>query len=91
VRELATALSQALEGKASVVAVTATIDKKIVLIVATSTKAREVGISSGTLVKVASEILGGGGGGKDNIAQGGGPTTSKLKEAISAIEKELSS
>jgi alanyl-tRNA synthetase len=91
VRELATALSQALEGKASVVAVTATIDKKIVLIVVTSTKAREVGISSGTLVKVASEILGGGGGGKDNIAQGGGPTTSKLKEAISAIEKELSS
>jgi alanyl-tRNA synthetase len=91
VRELATALSQALEGKASVVAVTATIDRKIVLIVATSTKARELGISSGTLVKVASEILGGGGGGKDNIAQGGGPTTSKLKEAISAIEKELNS
>jgi alanyl-tRNA synthetase len=91
VREMASALSQALEGKASVVAVTATIDKKIVLIVATSTKAREVGISSGTLVKVASEILGGGGGGKDNIAQGGGPTTSKLKEAISAIEKELNS
>jgi alanyl-tRNA synthetase len=91
VREMATALSQTLEGKASVIAVTATIDKKIVLIVATSTKAREIGISSGTLVKVASEILGGGGGGKDNIAQGGGPSTSKLGEAISAIEKELKS
>jgi alanyl-tRNA synthetase len=91
VREMATALSQTLEGKASVIAVTATIDKKIVLIVATSTKAREIGISSGTLVKIASEILGGGGGGKDNIAQGGGPSTSKLGEAISAIEKELKS
>jgi alanyl-tRNA synthetase len=91
VREMATTLSQTLESKASVVAVTATIDKKVVLIIATSAKARDVGISSGKLVKVASEILGGGGGGKDNIAQGGGPTISKLKEAISAIEKELNS
>jgi alanyl-tRNA synthetase len=91
VRELATTLSQALETKACVVAVTATIDKKVVLIVATSSKARELGVSSGALVKVASGILGGGGGGKDNIAQGGGPSTSKLKEAIKAIEKELNS
>lgn len=91
VREMATGLSQALEAKPSVVAVTATIDNKVVLIVATSSKAREVGISSGSLVKVASGVLGGGGGGKDNIAQGGGPSTSKLKEAISAIENELNS
>jgi alanyl-tRNA synthetase len=91
VREMATGLSQAQERKASIVAVTALVEGKIVLIVATSSKARELGISSGTLVKVASGILGGGGGGKDNIAQGGGPETSKLKEAISAIEKELKS
>ena len=91
VREIATGLSQALESKASIVAVTALVDSKIALIVATSSKARELGVSSGTLVKVASGILGGGGGGKDNIAQGGGPETSKLKEAIAAIEKELSS
>jgi alanyl-tRNA synthetase len=91
VRDMATTLSQALEGKASVVAVTATIEKKVVLIVATSSKARELGISSGELVKLASGILGGGGGGKDNVAQGGGPSTSKLSEAIIAIEKELNS
>ena len=91
VREMATGLSQALESKASVVAVTALVDSKIALIVATSSKARELGVSSGNLVKVASGILGGGGGGKDNIAQGGGPETSKLKEAIAAIEKELDS
>ena len=91
VREMATGLSQALETKPSVVAVTATIDSKVVLIVATSSKARELGISSGSLVKIASGVLGGGGGGKDNIAQGGGPSTSKLKEAISAIEQELNS
>ena len=91
VREMATGLSQALESKASIVAVTALVDSKIALIVATSSKARELGVSSGNLVKVASGILGGGGGGKDNIAQGGGPETSKLKEAIAAIEKELNS
>ena len=91
VREMATGLSQALERKASIVAVTALVDSKIALIVATSSKARELGVSSGNLVKVASGILGGGGGGKDNIAQGGGPETSKLKEAIAAIEKELNS
>ena len=91
VREMATGLSQALERKASIVAVTALVDSKIALIVATSSRARELGVSSGNLVKVASGILGGGGGGKDNIAQGGGPETSKLKEAIAAIEKELNS
>ena len=90
VRELATSLMQALESKNSVVAVSATIDDKVTLIVATSAKARELGASSGALVKAASTVLGGGGGGKDNIAQGGGPLTSKLKESISAIEKDLS-
>jgi len=91
VRDLATALVQALESKNGVVAVTSTIDEKVVLIVATTAKARDLGASSGSLVKVASSILGGGGGGKDNIAQGGGPLTSKLKEAMAAIEKELNS
>ena len=91
VRELATSLAQALESKAAVISVTATIDEKVVLIIATSVKARELGASSGSLVKVASAILGGGGGGKDNLAQGGGPSTHKLKDAISAVEKELSS
>jgi alanyl-tRNA synthetase len=61
VRELATSLAQALESKAAVVSVTATIDEKVVLIIATSVKARELGASSGSLVKVASAILGGGG------------------------------
>jgi alanyl-tRNA synthetase len=89
VRDLATSLSQALEGKASVVAVTSVIDEKVVLLVATSAKARELGASSGNLVKVASAVLGGGGGGKDNLAQGGGPNVSKLKDAVLAIEQGL--
>ena len=91
VREMATYLMQGLENQPAVVAVSAVIDQKVVLIVATSSKARELGASSGSLVKAASAILGGGGGGKDNIAQGGGPETSKLKEAIVQIEKDLKS
>ena len=89
VRDLATSLAQALEAKASVVAVTAVIEDKVVLIVACSAKARELGASSGNLVKLASAVLGGGGGGKDNLAQGGGPMVAKLKDAVSAIEQSL--
>jgi alanyl-tRNA synthetase len=89
VRDLATSLAQALEAKASVVAVTAVIDDKVVLIVACSAKARELGASSGNLVKLASAVLGGGGGGKENLAQGGGPLVAKLKDAVSAIEQSL--
>ena len=89
VRDLATSLAQALEAKSSVVAVTAVIEDKVVLIVACSAKARELGASSGNLVKLASAVLGGGGGGKDNLAQGGGPMVAKLKDAVSAIEQSL--
>jgi alanyl-tRNA synthetase len=89
VRDMANYLIQALEEKPAVVAVTSIIDDKVVLIVATTSMARKLGASSGSFVKVASSILGGGGGGKDNIAQGGGPAKSKLKEAISEIEKDL--
>lgn len=89
VRELASYLIQALESQSAVVAVSAIVEGKVVLIVATSSKAREQGAASGALVKVASGVLGGGGGGKDNIAQGGGPDTSKLSQAITEIEREL--
>ena len=89
VRDLATSLAQALEARPSVVAVTAVIEDKVVLIVACSAKARELGASSGNLVKLASAVLGGGGGGKDNLAQGGGPMVAKLKDAVSAIEQSL--
>lgn len=89
VRDLATSLVQSLESKASVVLVSAVIDEKVVLIIACSAKARELGASSGNLVKLASAVLGGGGGGKDNLAQGGGPDVTKLKEAITAVEQGL--
>ena len=91
VRELAVALRDKLE-PANAVAVMAGISgEKIVLVIATTKKAREAGISSGKLVKEASAILGGGGGGKDDIAQGGGPDLKKLDEAFAAIEKSIAS
>ena len=37
-----------------------------------TTRARAAGISANTLVRAASEVLGGKGGGKDDVAQGGG-------------------
>lgn len=89
VRELASALRDKLESDSAVAAIAGISGDKIILIVATTKKAREAGISSGNLVKVASAILGGGGGGKEDIAQGGGPEVSKLAEAFAAIENSI--
>jgi alanyl-tRNA synthetase len=91
VRDLAVALKDKLEPESAVAVVAGISGGKVVLIIATSKKARESGISSGKLVKEASAILGGGGGGKDDIAQGGGPETSKLTTAFAALEKLIAS
>jgi alanyl-tRNA synthetase len=91
VRDLAVALKDKLEPESAVAVVAGISVGKVVLIIATSKKAREAGISSGKLVKEASAILGGGGGGKDDIAQGGGPETSKLTTAFAALEKLIAS
>ena len=89
VRELAVALRDKLEPANAVAVMAGVSGEKIALVIATTKKARESGISSGKLVKEASAILGGGGGGKDDIAQGGGPDLSKLDEAFAAIEKSI--
>jgi alanyl-tRNA synthetase len=89
VRELAAALRDKLESESAVAVIAGVSGDKIILIVATTKKAREAGISSGNLVKEASAILGGGGGGKDDIAQGGGPELKKLGAAFAAIEKSI--
>ena len=89
VREIATALRDKLESDAAVAAIAGVSGDKIILIVATTKKAREAGIKSGNLVKEASAVLGGGGGGKDDIAQGGGPEVNKLAAAFAAIENSI--
>ena len=90
VREIAIALRDKLESDSAVVAIAGEAAGKIVLIIATSKKARDAGISSGKLVKEASAILGGGGGGKDDVAQGGGPNTKELAKAFATLEKSVS-
>jgi alanyl-tRNA synthetase len=60
------------------------------LVVATSDEARAAGIKAGALVKLGSTVLGGGGGGKDDFAQGGGVDVSKIKEALTTIERAIS-
>ena len=42
------------------------------------------GIRAGSIIKAAARALGGGGGGRPELAQGGGPDTERLEEALAA-------
>ncbi|CAN5190791.1 alanine--tRNA ligase [soil metagenome] len=59
------------------------------VVVATNAAARERGVRAGSLVKVASGVLGGGGGGKDDLAQGGGTDATRLGEALDGIRTAI--
>ena len=89
IRRLATAIREKLEPGSGVVAIAGLSLGKVVLIIATTKSARDKSISSGTLVKQASNMLGGGGGGKDDIAQGGGPNSAELEKVFSFIEGSI--
>jgi alanyl-tRNA synthetase len=51
--------------------------------------ALEKGVNANEIVREASTTVEGGGGGKPNFAQGGGPKTEKLLEAIRKAEETL--
>jgi alanyl-tRNA synthetase len=60
------------------------------VVVAVSDRARERGLTAGSLVREAAGRLGGGGGGRDDVAQGGGAplgdrTTTAIDEAFDAV------
>ncbi len=59
------------------------------VVVAVNDAARHEGISASTLVRAASEVLGGKGGGKDDVAQGGGSDAGRAGEALAAIRRLL--
>jgi alanyl-tRNA synthetase len=59
------------------------------VVVAVNDAARAAGVSANTLVRAASEVLGGKGGGKDDVAQGGGADASKAGDALAAIRRAL--
>ena len=75
--------------KGSVVALASAGQEKITLVVAVDDDAKARGVKAGSLVKLASTILGGGGGGKDDFAQGGGVERAKLSEALNAMKNAL--
>ncbi len=59
------------------------------VVVAVNDAARAAGLSANTLVRVATEVLGGRGGGKDDVAQGGGTDPARADDALRAVRDHL--
>lgn len=59
------------------------------LVAALSKKALNDGLKINLYVKDAAKILGGGGGGRENLAQGAGPDSEKIQEAIDYLVDAL--
>ncbi|KQO99827.1 alanine--tRNA ligase [Leifsonia sp. Leaf264] len=83
-RALVTAARERLGSAASVVALTAIVNEKPAVIVATNPAAREAGLGAGAIVRAMAGALGGRGGGKDDLAQGGGSDASAVPAALEA-------
>ncbi|MEY4367575.1 MAG: hypothetical protein RLZ28_990, partial [Actinomycetota bacterium] len=89
IRQIATGLRDRFGEIAGVSAIFGEVAGKPMVVIASSKAAQTSGAKAGALVRIVSAILGGGGGGKDDIAQGGGTDSTKVAEAISALEKAL--
>ena len=63
--------------------------EKITFLAVCGKKAVASGVKAGELVKLVTGITGGSGGGKPDSAMGGGKDSSKLSEAMAAVEKKL--
>jgi len=50
-----------------------------------SVKAIKLGVKINEIIKDAAGILGGGGGGRPNLAQGAGPKTDKMQDALNYV------
>jgi alanyl-tRNA synthetase len=88
-RQLAMSVRERLGSDPAVVALTATVADRPIVIVATNPAAREAGAKAGALVSVAAGVLGGRGGGKDDLAQGGGADAAAVPAALAAIADAL--
>ncbi|MFI3206683.1 MAG: alanine--tRNA ligase, partial [Clostridia bacterium] len=75
------------EGKAIVCVIAGTSDGKGSIITFCSKIANEMGLKAGNIVKAVAQITGGNGGGKPDFAMAGAKDTTKLDEAISAVNK----
>lgn len=88
-RNLTLQLRDKMQNDSAVAALFAEVAGKPMLVVAVTKPAQAAGLKAGSLVKLASSVLGGGGGGKDDSAQGGGTNLTLVPAAIEAIRKEL--
>ena len=59
------------------------------MVAATNDAARARGLSANDLVRAVGPFVGGKGGGKADVAQGGGTDTTRLDEALTAVEAEV--
>jgi alanyl-tRNA synthetase len=73
----------------AVAAIIGAANGKASVVVAVNDAGRAAGVSASTLVRAASEVLGGKGGGKDDVAQGGGTDPARAGEALAAIRRTL--
>lgn len=88
-RQLVTDIRSRFGSTPAVITLVATVNGKPMVLAATNEGAREKGSKAGSLVKIATGVLGGGGGGKDDLAQGGGQDASKIDEALEAVRQEI--
>ena len=88
-RQLAMSVRERLGSDPAVVALTATVSERPIVLVATNQAARDAGAKAGALVSVAAGALGGRGGGKDDLAQGGGADASATPAALAVIADAL--
>ncbi len=73
----------------AVAAIVGSANGKPSVVVAVNEAGRGAGLSANTLVRAASEVLGGKGGGKDDVAQGGGADADRTGDALAAIRRHL--
>ncbi|MFM5905819.1 MAG: alanine--tRNA ligase [Micrococcales bacterium] len=88
-RTLAVLIRERLSDQPGVAAVFGVVADKPMLVVAVTKTSVSAGTKAGSLVRVASTVLGGGGGGKDDLAQGGGSDATKVSEAILALKAAI--
>ena len=89
VRTLAADVRGRFGERAAVVVIAAVTEGKVSLAVATTSGAREQGLSARTLLNVVTAEIGGKGGGPDDMAQGAGTEPGSLPRAFEAIEALL--
>jgi alanyl-tRNA synthetase len=66
-------------------------EEKVVLLAAITPDVVAKGVKAGDLIKETAPVVGGKGGGRPDMAQGGGPDTSKIADAVAAASAWLNS